>query len=107
MRYSPMWEKLVKLINSIPDYKLQNILLKINDKELGIIYQVGDERINSKIRSLTGKIKFDKILEEQKVLKHQFVPKNTFEFIILNLIHVLEEEDDYKKSSIYLKPKDK
>lgn len=107
MRYSPLWEKFVKLIQITPDSKLQNIFLKINDKELGIIYQVGDERINDKIRALTGKVKLDKILQEQKVLKHQFVPRQTFEFIILRIIEVLEEKDDYKKSSIYLKPKDK
>jgi hypothetical protein len=107
MRYSGLWERLVQLIQLTPDSKLQNIFLKINDKELGIIYNQGDERINCKIRSLIGKIKLEKIFEEQKVLRHQFVPRETFHFIVLNLIEILEDRQDYKKSSIYLRPKEK
>ncbi|MFN3411368.1 MAG: hypothetical protein ACK4YF_04335 [Exilispira sp.] len=106
MRKGPNWEKLISLIIATSDSKLQNLFLKINDKELAILYEVGDERLNFKIRTLTGKIKYDKILQELKVLKHQFVPGKTFDFLVLRLIDILEQKDDYKKSSIYLKPKD-
>lgn len=105
MRKGPSWEKLISLINATADSKLQNIFLKINDKELAILFDVGDERLNFKIRTLTGKVKYDKILQEQKVLKHQFVPRQTFDFLVKRLIQILEQKDDYKKSSIYLKPR--
>ncbi len=106
MRKGANWEKLINLVIVTSDSKLQNLFLKINDKELAILYDIGDERLNYKIRTLTGKVKYDRILQELKVLKHQFVPRRTFDFLVLRLIEILEQKDDYKKSSIYLKPKE-
>jgi len=79
----------------------------MNDKELAIIFRKGDGIINGIITGSLNEQKMERVKDELKVLRHQYVSRQTEDFILIRTIAVLEGREEYKKGATYIVPAEK